>query len=48
MKVKYHNEEIDLDEKEVNGRYEFDFNDDLEKTIELNIQDINMEEDNHE
>ena len=42
MKVLYNGQEIDLDGENIQGRDEFDtlINEDLEDTIEININDI--------
>ncbi len=44
MKVKYHNEEIELDDSIVEGREEFDYDyndiEDLEQTKEIKVNEI--------
>ena len=45
MKVLYQGKEIELDDEEVLGRYEFDNNnDDLEDTKEIDINEIGVKD----
>lgn len=48
MEVLYNNEKIELDDKKIEGRDEFDELRELEDTIELNLEDIKNLGDNNE